>query len=117
MYNEKFWLSLEKLIRESEIVIDRPKGSKHPRLKEIVYEVDYGYLKGTSSGDGEGIDLWLGSDKDKKLEAIMCTIDLDKKDTEIKLLIGCTEREKEKIYAFHNQLDFIGGILVRRLGK
>lgn len=115
MNNEKFWLALEELVETSEIIIDRPKGSYHPTAKQIKYEVDYGYLKGTLSGDGEGIDIWLGSDKERKVDAIVNSVDLTKRDSEIKILIGCTEEEKLKIYDFHNQLEPIAGILVRRV--
>ena len=55
--NEAFWRMLDDLVKEHEIVIDRPKGSRHPRYPQIVYRLDYGYLKGTSSMDGGGIDL------------------------------------------------------------
>ncbi len=29
--NEEFWNAIDKLVAESEIVIDRPTGSSHPR--------------------------------------------------------------------------------------
>jgi inorganic pyrophosphatase len=89
-----FWIVLDSLVYESEIVIDRPKGSHHPRFPEIVYPVDYGYLKNTTSMDGGGIDVWRGTDVTGKIDAIMCTVDLHKKDSEIKILIGCTHDEK-----------------------
>lgn len=40
-------------------MIDRPKGSAHPRYPEFIYKVDYGYLKNTSSIDdaGRGIPI------------------------------------------------------------
>lgn len=41
MYNQEFWNALEELVKNSEIVIDRPKGSAHPRYSEFIYEVDY----------------------------------------------------------------------------
>ena len=91
--NSEFWDALDKLVANSEIVIDRPKGSAHPRYPELIYRVDYGYLKDTSSMDGGGIDAWIGSGK-KELDAIMCIVDLRKRDSEIKLLIGCTEEDK-----------------------
>jgi inorganic pyrophosphatase len=53
---ESFWKAVDSLVLESEIVIDRPKGSHHPRYPEIVYPVDYGYLKNTTSMDGSGSD-------------------------------------------------------------
>ena len=40
--NEEFWNAIDKLVAESEIVIDRPTGSSHPRYPHIVYEVAYG---------------------------------------------------------------------------
>ena len=113
-YNIDFWNALEILVRQSEIVIDRPKGSVHPKYPDFLYEVDYGYLKGTSSMDGGGIDVWMGTDIGRKIDAIMCTIDLSKKDSEIKILIGCTEEEKKTIYRIQNNTQNMKGILIRR---
>lgn len=114
MENKDFWTALEKLVNSSRIVIDRPKGSRHPKYPSIVYSVDYGYLEETSSLDGDEIDVWKGSDKTGIIDAIIYTVDLVKRDSEIKVLIGCTEEEKEKIYAFHNETDAMKGILIRR---
>ena len=65
-HNPEFWELLDKLVENSEIVIDRPKGSAHPRYPEFVYKVDYGYLKDTNSMDKDGIDVWVGSDSERK---------------------------------------------------
>ncbi len=111
--NSSFWNAIDKLIGDSEVVIDRPKGSAHPKYPDLIYGVDYGYLKNTSSMDGGGIDVWVGSDG-KTADAVMCIVDLIKRDSEIKILIGCTEEEKDYIYDFHNKSDFIKGILIRR---
>ncbi|MCH5316055.1 MAG: inorganic pyrophosphatase, partial [Eubacterium sp.] len=100
--NVEFWNALDKLVENSDIVIDRPKGTTHPRFSNFVYKVDYGYLKGTTSMDGAGIDVWVGTGE-KKIDAIMCIVDLMKKDSEIKILIGCTEEEKQIIYQTHNE--------------
>ena len=112
-YNEKFWDALDKLVSDSEIIIDRPKGTAHPRYPDFVYSVDYGYLKNTSSMDGAGIDVWVGTGG-KKIDAIMCIVDLIKKDSEIKILIGCTEEEKATVYKAHNETPFMKGVLIRR---
>ena len=112
-YNEEFWNALDELVNKSEIVIDRPKGSAHPKYPDFIYRVDYGYLRDTSSMDGAGIDVWVGSG-DKKIDAIMCIVDLKKRDSEIKLLIGCTEEEKMEVYRTHNETQFMKGILIRR---
>lgn len=95
--DNNFWHCLDELLTQSEIVIDRPKGSRHPRYPQIVYQLDYGYLDGTKSSDNESIDVWIGSESDRRLNAIMCTVDLVKKDAELKLLIGCTQEEKTYI--------------------
>lgn len=111
---ESFWSALDTLINESRLVIDRPKNTAHPIYPDFVYPVDYGYLENTSSMDGGGIDVWRGSDEAHLLDAIVCTVDLKKRDSEIKLLIGCTEEEKELIYQTHNQSHYMKGILIRR---
>lgn len=112
--NQEFWDMLDKLVCASETIIDRPKGSRHPKYPDILYEVDYGYLKNTTSMDGGGIDIWRGTDKKQKIDAIMCTVDLVKKDSEIKILIGCTNDEKEIINKFHNNSKYMKGILISR---
>ena len=115
--NLDFWNALDELVAQSEIVIDRPKGSVHPRFPDFKYHVDYGYLKNTSSMDGEGIDVWLGSEEQRNIDAIMCIVDLTKKDSEIKILIGCTEEEKQLIYQTHNETPYMKGLLIRRSEK
>ena len=96
IYNDDFWKALDELVNNSEIIIDRPKGTSHPKYPKFVYQVDYGYLKDTASMDGAGIDVWVGSG-DKKVDAIMCIVDLMKRDSEIKILVGCTEEEKQEV--------------------
>ena len=54
-----FWHELAHLAVNNSIVIDRPKGSPHPRYPEVIYPLDYGYLEGTISADGDGTDVWL----------------------------------------------------------
>jgi len=112
--NIEFWLTVDKLVEDSEIVIDRPKGSAHPRFPHMIYPVDYGYLSNTNSMDGAGIDVWVGTGDSRKADAIICTVDLMKRDSEIKLLIGCTEEEKQLIMEKHNASENMKGILVRR---
>lgn len=112
-YNTEFWSALDELVNNSEIIIDRPKGTSHPKYPDFVYQVDYGYLKDTSSMDGAGIDVWVGS-SDKNVDAIMCIVDLMKKDSEIKILIGCTEEEKVIVYETHNETPFMKGVLIHR---
>ena len=111
--HEDFWNAIDELVNTSEIVIDRPKGSAHPRFPYFIYRVDSGYLKNTASMDGAEIDVWVGSG-DKKIDAIMCIVDLMKRDSEIKILIGCTEEEKMEVYRTHNETQYMKGLLIRR---
>ncbi|MCX7710218.1 MAG: inorganic pyrophosphatase [Clostridia bacterium] len=113
--DEGFWYAIDQLVKESELVIDRPKGSCHPRYSHLVYPADYGYLKGTSSMDGGGIDVWKGSNKNPVVDAVICIVDLLKKDSEIKLLLGCTNEERNIIYRFHNESEYMKGIMIARL--
>jgi inorganic pyrophosphatase len=92
-----FWRELIQLATANPIVIDRPKGQRHPRYPELIYPLDYGYLEGTSASDGGGIDVWLGSLGNKELTGILCTFDTLKRDAEIKLLLGCTSTDIETI--------------------
>ena len=108
-----FWQRLDKLIKNSEIVIDRPKGTAHPKYPKLIFPLDYGYLKDTTAMDGGGIDLWIGTAPHRKLTAIGCTVDMKKKDSEIKLLIGCTEKAIKTIQKFHNGR-YMSAIIIRR---
>lgn len=115
--DDAFWKAAEELVSQCEIVIDRPRGSRHPRYSHVVYPLDYGYLSNSASMDGEGIDVWVGSDEKKEVDAIVCTVDLMKRDSEIKILIGCTEEEKQIVLKTHNDSQYMKGILIRRKGE
>ena len=102
MQPDHFWRTLEALVASCPLTIDRPKGSRHPRDPTVVYPYDYGYLEHTQAGDGQGIDVWVGSLPDKTITAVVCTVDLAKRDAEIKILLGCTPQETQTIVAFHS---------------
>lgn len=109
-----FWKRLDSLIAASQIIIDRPKGSHHPRYPEIIYPLDYGYLKGTSGGDSNEIDVWRGTLTENRLVAVICTVDMKKHDAEIKLLIGCTDAEINVVNRFYNEQKFMSGVITLR---
>jgi inorganic pyrophosphatase len=109
----RFWNCIDELVATSELVIDRPRGSVHPRYTNFIYPFDYGFLLGTTSGDGQGIDLWVGSLQPRKVEGVICTVDLEKRDSEIKLLLGCARVEMDTIIQFHNSECFAGHLIVR----
>jgi len=101
-----FWQAMSELLVTNPIIMDRPKGSSHPRYPEVVYPLDYGYLENTTASDGGGIDVWLGSLEltNKTLTGILCTFDTLKRDAEIKLLIGCSEEDVQTIKVFHKEM-------------
>jgi inorganic pyrophosphatase len=77
----------------------------------MIYPLDYGYLENTTSSDGGGIDVWLGSlsavrhtKTVKTLTGILCTFDTLKRDAEIKLLIGCSAEDIQVIRDFHKEM-------------
>lgn len=110
-FNMEFWEMLDNLFKDCKIIIDRPKGSAHPKYKDYIYPLDYGYLSGTMSSDGCGIDVWVGSLKENKVTAIISSVDYVKRDSEIKLLYACTPEEINKIYTDHNRSSGMKGII------
>ena len=112
--NAYFWQKLDSLYFSSSVVIERPKNSKHPRYDDMVYPVDYGYLTDTISSDGSQIDVFFGSDTNKKIKSIAVSTDIIKRDSEIKLLIGCTDQEELDVLHMLNISENQKAILVRR---
>ena len=41
------------------VTVDRPLGSYHPEYPELYYPINYGYIKGTMSPDGEEQDAYI----------------------------------------------------------
>lgn len=113
MAGNLFWQRLDGLVAQCELVIDRPVGSAHPRYPDFIYPYDYGYLAGTQAMDQGGLDAWRGSLPGKMVSAVICTVDLVKKDAELKILVGCTIEEAQEILAVHNNGPQSGILLLR----
>lgn len=105
MMTNFFWQKLEQLVNESELVIDRPKGSSHPDYTDTTYPLDYGYLAGTTTTDGGGIDAWVGTmpDNPPQIVGALATVDLVKRDSEIKVLLNCTPDDIATIITFKQE--------------
>ena len=41
------------------VVVDRPLGSVHPKHKNIIYPINYGYVENLLGGDGEEQDAYI----------------------------------------------------------
>ena len=108
------WAGWETLIRANGVVIDRPYGSHHPHFPDIIYPLNYGYVNGTSSGDGDEVDIFVGS-ATNSLVGLLITMDYRREDQEVKLLFNCTP---EEIYLVHGFINFdrqlMEGLLVLR---
>ncbi|NPV66125.1 MAG: inorganic pyrophosphatase [Anaerolineae bacterium] len=100
---DDFWLFLDALVAISSITIDRPAGTRHPRYPDFVYPLDYGHLDDTRTMDGEGIDVWIGSLPDREVVAVIGTVDRLKRETELKILLGCTPQEAQLALQSHNR--------------
>jgi len=108
----ELWELADQLIDAHEIVIDRPKASAHPRFPEFIYPVDYGFLKGTVGGDGDPIDIYVGTGN-TRLRGYFRTRDDIKQDREIKLLWDVTGEELIAIERFLNEAN-LHPVLVER---
>ena len=112
--NVYFWQKLDTLVLSSTLVIERKQNTTHPKYPNLVYPVDYGYLKDTHSSDNAEIDCFVGKHGYSHVDTIMIAVDVLKKDIEVKVLLGCTKADEEKILHFLNQTDFQKTITVRR---
>ncbi len=110
--NALFWQKLDTIYLSSEIVIDKPKGFVHPLYANLIYPVDYGYLKDTLAA-GEGISVYRGT-ANTGLQHIIISADILKKDVEVKLLADCSDDETKEILFFLNQTDLQKTVLVSR---
>ena len=41
------------------VVVDRPLGSCHPKYKDLIYSVNYGYIPNIIASDGEEQDAYI----------------------------------------------------------
>lgn len=99
---QEFWDYVQQLVDTSQIVLDRPMGSRHPRFGEAEYPVSYGYLEGTTAIDSGGVDIWVGTLETKEVVGVLCSVDLFKRDTELKILYACSDAEIKSILEFVN---------------
>ena len=69
------------------------------------------------SSDGEGIDVWIGTMEAAVPTAVIVTVDLVQRDSEIKILLGCTDEEIDYVYGVHNETDDMRGALIRHFTR
>ncbi len=58
--NENITEPIDYLGRNVLVIVDRPKGSAHPKHPDMVYEIPYGYVEnGLVMPDGEPVDVYI----------------------------------------------------------
>ena len=112
--NVFFWQKIDSIYLASTVIITKEIGDTHANYTNLVYPVRYGYLADTLSQDDQGISIYKGSTPSQQVSAIIVAADILKKDIEVKLLVGCSAQEEEKILRFVNQTEYQKTIIVRR---
>ncbi len=112
-----YWDILEEFIQLNNITVDRKKGTPHPTFNHMIYPVDYGFIRNTKSMDGSGIDIFIGKEKPRMISGVICTVDRERKDSEIKVVYGCSETEIDIILQFLNSTDSMKALFISRQEK
>ncbi|MCH4886147.1 inorganic pyrophosphatase [Acidaminobacter sp. JC074] len=83
---------------EVEVIIDRPLGKPHPRHKDMIYPVNYGYLENTVAGDGHELDAYVLGPKEavESFKGIVIAIVYREDDVEEKLVVAKDHAYSEK---------------------
>lgn len=102
------WRHWEHLICERGIEIERPRGSDHPRYPGWTYPLDYGFVPGTVGGDGQPVDVFVGTDARGLAAALLVRHDDVE---ELKLLWNTSASEIESAEAFLSRLPHVERIV------
>lgn len=99
------------------IRIDRPKGYEQTGVGDDgkpwkrTYLYDYGFLPKTKGGDGDGVDVFLGPNKDAHTAFWAVQKDKDGKFDEYKAFLGFPNRAAaKKAYLQHIPEKYLGGV-------
>ncbi len=69
---------LKRLIgKEIDVIIDRPIGTTHPKFKDTLYSVNYGYIDSVLGGDKEFHDAYILGLGTYSLHGEECKIQLE----------------------------------------
>ncbi len=107
------------LEKNVDLIIDRPLGAKHPK-HDFIYEVNYGYVPNTVSGDGEELDAYfLGVDQPLDRVGGKCIAIIHRLDDDDDKLIVIPENIKdftdEEIQRLTNfQEKFFKSVIIRK---
>lgn len=110
---QSFWDSLDRLLEEGEIIVDRPQGSVHGCFPNVRYPIDCGYLALPQSEAGEEMDVWQGSASPAQASAILLAVDEHNLELIHSLAVGLGESELERVVDFYLQIG-LTAIPIRR---
>ena len=99
---------LEKMIgKDVEVYIDRPIGSTHPKYNNIIYPVNYGYMKEITAVDGDYQDVYVLGEENKIdycVGKVYAVVERDN-DVEDKLIVTTDDRDYS-IEEIKERIDF-----------
>lgn len=101
---QTFWESLDRLLEEGEIVIDRPQGSLHACFPHVRYPFDCGYLALPLSESGAEMDVWKGAQAPSKVAAILLAVDEHNLELSRSLVVGLNDTELTAVTDFYTQI-------------
>ncbi|MGB4984897.1 MAG: Inorganic pyrophosphatase [Erysipelotrichaceae bacterium] len=112
--NAYFWQKLTTLLMSSDLVITNKQGSTHSQYPNLIYPTDYGYICDTNVDSGPVVKAFKGTNSSYSVKDVIVSVDILKRDIDVKLLLGCTDEEIENVLLFLNQTDFQKTILVSK---
>lgn len=99
------------------LIIDRPVGfvqtgtAQDGTAWERTFTLDNGYIEATLGGDGEGLDVFLGSDADAQTTHWITQVGPDGGFDEFKVMLGFADQgEAVRGYLAHVPSEFFGGV-------
>ncbi len=101
---QDFWKSLDRLLDEGEVIVDRPQGMIHACFPEARYPLDCGYLALPQSEAGEEMDVWIGSLSPSQVSAVLLAVDEHSLALNRSLGVGLNEIELQSVLDFYGQI-------------
>jgi F420 biosynthesis protein FbiB-like protein len=101
---EAFWQSLDRLLEEGEVIIDRPQGSGHGCFPHLRYPLDCGYLALPHSPNGKEVDVWQGSESERRVSALLLTVDEHQLEINPCVALATNDTELQTVIEFYAQI-------------
>jgi inorganic pyrophosphatase len=93
--------------KEFEIIIDRQIGSEHPKFKNWLYPINYGYIENIKAGDGDDVDVFV-IDLDKPVKSCRAKIIaiIHRTDDKEDKLVGITKDREYSDEEIEKKIEF-----------